>query len=155
MKALGNHAFFAPASLLAPALIILGLWLGMAPLEGLSAQALSGWPTAAEAERMRWDGITPFWKLQMADADSAWTSIYAAANYALSYPLFTIGDAAITLGGVLRVMAIQPAFPATCVRKIRHVGRNPRAANNGHAEVHPRGFRHPTRDTPSSVVPYA
>lgn len=69
-------------------------------------QSLASLNWLVRAERQQWEEATPFWKRQLADAGSAWTALRTASSYALDYPLFSIGDAAITLGGTLRVIAI-------------------------------------------------
>jgi small-conductance mechanosensitive channel len=60
----------------------------------------------ADAESQIWERQTPFWQRRLADVGSLWTSVSSASRYALGYPLFEVGDAAITLGGTLRVIVI-------------------------------------------------
>jgi small-conductance mechanosensitive channel len=69
-------------------------------------QSMAALNWLVRAERKQWEEATPFWKRRLTDAGSAWTSIRTGSSYALNHPLFSIGDAAITLGGTLRVIAI-------------------------------------------------
>ncbi|MGE4070445.1 MAG: mechanosensitive ion channel domain-containing protein [Lysobacterales bacterium] len=62
------------------------------------------WLVAAESQI--WEQQTPFWERRLANLGSFWSSISSTSREALSYPLFEVGNAAITLGGTLRVIAI-------------------------------------------------
>jgi small-conductance mechanosensitive channel len=62
------------------------------------------WLVAAESRI--WEQQTPFWERRLADLGSFWSTLSSTSRQVLSYPLFEVGNAAITLGGTLRVIAI-------------------------------------------------
>ena len=59
-----------------------------------------------EAEQKRWEASTPLFQRLFADLGSTWLSLRSSGSALLNYSLFEVGEAAITLGGVLRVLGI-------------------------------------------------
>ena len=58
------------------------------------------------AEKQRWEAVTPFWQRRLSNLHQLWESVREGVSYTLNYALFEVGEATITPASALRVMAI-------------------------------------------------